>query len=252
MTLDVVYSTYWKDLSWICYSMQLLHKHFRAAFGVHVLAEEDCKQVTDTWGLPRTTYHFTKPWKDGYAFAMYQKAIADTYSQADLVLLMDSDHMLMEPVYLEDLLSHAKPIIRFRDWDEDPNDPALLVGKAQWGPPTARCLGIPLDRDYMVGPPFMFWRDTFAKMRQRVEDVIGLPFHDAVYSDRPYDYKQFLSHPKVFCDYEALGLYAAKFEPERYNLQHHPRGSHWPWRVYWSHGDWTPALRAKLDELLAK
>jgi hypothetical protein len=251
MTLDVVYVTYRKDLAWICYSMQLLHKFFRGAFGVHVMAEEDCKEVTDTWALPRTTYHFTKPWKDGYAFAMYKKTMADQLTEADLIMLMDSDHLLLEPVYLEDLLDHGKPVIRYRNWDDDPNDPFLAVSKDHWAPPTERTLGIPLDRDYMVGPPFVFWRETFVKVRERVQDVTGLPFHDAVYSDKPYVYTNFLNHPKVYCDYEALGLYAAKFQPERYSLLHHERGTHTPFRVYWSHGDWTPALQQKLDNLLA-
>jgi hypothetical protein len=243
--------TYRKDLSWICYSAQLLHKHFRAAFNTVICAEYDCEDVCKTWGLPRTTYHYTQPWPDGYAFCMYQKSMADQYTDSDLIMILDSDHILLEPAHLDDFLDHGKPVIRYRDWDEDPNDTGLLVGKQQWAPPTERVLGIPLDRDYMVGPPFIFWRDTFLKLRERVEDVTGLPFHDAVYSNQHYDYKNFLNHPKVYCDYEALGLFAAKFEADRYSLQHHPRGTPWPFRVYWSHGDWTPTLQAKLDALLA-
>jgi hypothetical protein len=251
MTVDVVYVTYRKDLAWICYSLQLLHKFFRSAFGVHVMAEEDCKEITDTWALPRTTYHFSKPWPDGYAFAMYKKTMADQVSQADLIILMDSDHLLLEPIYLEDLLDHGKPIVRYREWDEDPNDATLAVSRQQWAPPTQRTLGMMLDRDYMVGAPFMFWRDTFSMVRNRIEEVTGLPFHDAVYSDQPYDYRHFLNHPKVYCDYEALGLYAVKFQSDRYSLVHHSRGTHMPFRVYWSHGDWTPSLQTKLDTLLS-
>jgi hypothetical protein len=244
--------TYRKDLSWICYSAQLLHKYFRAAFNTVICAEEDCRDVCSTWGLPRTTYVYTKPWPDGYHFAMYTKATADQYCpDADLIMVLDSDHLLLEAARLEDFMDHGKPILHYRNWDDDPNDPVLLESRNQWGPPTERVLGISLDKDYMVGAPFLFWRDTFAEMRDRVEGVLGLPFQDAVYSDTPYDYHQFLSHPKRFCDYEAMGLFAAKFQSERYALIHHEQGIHYPFRIYWSHGDWTAALRSKLDSLLA-
>jgi hypothetical protein len=249
--LTVFYVTYRKDLCWIVYSAQLLHKHFRAAFDTVICAEEDCRDVCETWGLPRTTYHYTKPWPDGYAFAMYQKTMADQFTDADLICLMDSDHILLEPAYLEDFMDHGKPIIRYRDWDEDPNDPSLIIGQQQWAPPTERVMGSSLDKDYMVGAPFIFWRDTFLGVRNRVEEVTGLPFHDAVYSDRPYVYTNFLNHPKVYCDFESLGLYGAKFQADRYHLVHHPRGLHWPFRTYWSHGDWTPSLQARFDGLLA-
>lgn len=251
MTLSVVYSTYRKDLAWISYSMQLLHKFFRGAFDVIVLAEKDCEDVCSTWGFPRTKYVYTKPWGDGYAFAMYQKATADLHTDADLIALMDSDHILLEPMHFDDLLDKGNPIIRYRFWDEDPRDTSLTVGLQQWGPPTERVLGVKLDKDYMIAPPFLFHRDTFIKMRTRVEQVLGLPFDKAVYSDRHYDFRNFLKHPKVFCDYESLALYAAKFQPGRYSFVHHERGTYWPLRVFWSHGDWNEALRARLDALLA-
>lgn len=251
MTLDFVYVTHLRDLHWACYSLQLLHKNFRGAFGVHVRLEHDCESTIATWELPRTYYHYVIPWKDGYNFQMYMKMMADEYSKADLIALIDSDHMLMEPLYIDDLLDHGRPVIGYRNWDEDPNDSALTVGRGHWGGPIQRTMGIELDREYMVRPPFVYWRDTFAKVRSRVEEVTGRSFRDVLYSETPYNYKNFLAHPKTFCDYEALGVYAAQFEPERYVLKHFERGTHWPLRVFWSHGDWTEALQKKLDELLA-
>lgn len=252
MKLDVFYVTYRKDLSWVCYSAQLLQKHFKADFRIVIIAEPDCEPICKTWGLASTTYHYIEPWPDGYMFAMYTKMIADTYTDADLIMVLDSDHLLLEPAQLTDFMVDGKPVIRYREWNEDPHDYSLIEGYKQWAPPTKRVMGIPLDRDYMRGPPFLFWRDTFASVRERIEDITGLPFHDAVYSDRPYDYRSFLSHPKTNCDYEVLGLYAAKFEPSRYHVVHQPPDEHWPFRVYWSHGDWSQMLQEGLDCLLTK
>jgi hypothetical protein len=251
MNLEVFYVSYRRDLHWLAYSLQLLFKHLRGSYHVTVHLEENCRDVVSEWRVP-VHYIFEKRiWPDGYHWAMSRKALADTYVKGDPIMLLDSDHMLMEPAYVEDFIEDGFPTIRYRDWDEDPNDQSLVVGRAKWGPPTERVLGIPLDRDYMIGPPFVFLRDTFRGMRQRIEEITGLPFADVVRSEVPFDYKRFLDHEMHFCDYEALGLYAAKFQPERYILKHHPRGTHWPFRVYWSWGDWSPGLQAKLDDLLA-
>jgi hypothetical protein len=99
---------------------------------------------------------------------MYQKLTGDQCSQADLIMLLDSDHIFLEPAHLEDFLDHLKPIIRHREWEEDPNDSALVVGKQIWRRPIER---IKLDRVYMIRPAFLFWRDTFpagstARIRQ--------------------------------------------------------------------------------------
>lgn len=251
MKIDCVYTTHRRDLHWCSYSLQLLHKHLRGAFGVKVIANEDCKDVCSQWRLPRTEFIYVRPWPDNYAFKMFLTTSADQYSDAELILLLDSDHILLEPFYIDDLLDHGLPVIRYRNWDEDSNDTDLTVGLKIWGPPTERAMGVTLDREYMIAPPFTFWRDTFAKLRIRVEQVLGLPFEKAVYSDVPYNYKKFMEHPKVFADYEALGLYAAKFQPGRYKLIHHERGTYWPFRVFWSWGDWTPNLQARFDALLA-
>src|SRR5215475_10252525 len=247
--LDVVYVTYRKDLQWICYSVQLLHKFFKADFHTIIIGEPDCEEVFKTWGLVATSYRYVKPWPDGYMFAMYQKMIADLYSDAEMIMLLDSDHILLESVGLERFTFEGLPIVRYKFWDEDKTDFSLIEGKKQWKPPTERLLGVELDKDYMRGPPFLFWRDTFAKTRLRIEEVTAKPFMEAVYSDTPYDYRRFLTHPKTNCDYESLGLYCAKFQPGRYVFVH-DKGERWPFRVFWSHGHWGYQLQMKLDNLL--
>jgi len=251
MKIDACYCTYKKDLMWACYSLQLLRKHLQGEFGIVVVAEEDCKDTIDQWGIPGVTYQYVKPWIDGYHHAMYQKLNMDTRSEADLLMLLDSDHLLMRPTSIESTLENGKPLVFYRNWDDYPDQPDMRIAREQWGPPTERCLGIPLDHDYMCGPPFNFWRDTFAATRARIEKVTGQPLYDVCYSDLPYDYRNFLNHPKRFCDYEALGLYSVKFEPERYALKHLPRDNDNPFRVYWSHGDWSASLQRKLDDLLS-
>lgn len=247
MKIDVVYTTYRNDLAWICYSIQFLQKHLKGKYGIVVRANADCNDVIGTWGFKNVRYHYVIPWPDSYNYHMYLKTTSDEYSEADVLMLLDSDHFLLKPANLEDFFDDGKPVIRYRNWDDDPDNPGYKI----WAPPTERTMGMPLDKDYMVAPPFIFRRDTFGKVRDRVKEVTGVPFKDAIYSDTPYSRENFLAHPMKFCDYEALGLYAATFQPESYVLRHWESDEPSLFRVYWSHGDWSPTLRAQLDSLLA-
>lgn len=249
MKIDCVYCTYRKDLPWINYSLRLLRWHLEGSYGIVVRAEADCEDLVKQWKLPgRWTYY--QPWPDGYAFSMYQKEISDQHSDADLLMLWDSDHMLLERTDFSCFLENGKPIIRYREWDDDLNDNLLATAKRIWSPPVERLLGRPLDRDYMWAPPFVFHRSTFVACRNRIEEVTGLPFYDAVYSGVPYSHQNFLQHRMVNCDYEVLGCFAANFESDRYVLKHYEPNKPWPVRVYWSHGGLSREIKAELDALL--
>jgi hypothetical protein len=120
MNLDVVYVSYRKDLAWLCYSIQLLQKHLSGTYRIVVRLEPDCKEIVDHWGFTNVTYIYANPWPDGYHFAMFEKLCADNYTDTELIMLLDSDHLLLEPVPLENFFWENKPVIRYREWDEDP------------------------------------------------------------------------------------------------------------------------------------
>jgi hypothetical protein len=82
----------------------------------------DCKEIVDHWGFTNVTYIYAKPWPDGYHFAMFEKLCADNYTDTELIMLLDSDHLLLEPVPIENFFWENKPVIRYREWDEDPSD----------------------------------------------------------------------------------------------------------------------------------
>ena len=120
-----------------------------------------------------------------------------------------------------------------------------------WRASTSRVMGMDLDKDYMVQAPFIFWRDTFCVTRQRIVSVTQKGFYDAVYSDVPFHAGNFLNHPVTFADYEALNLCAVKLQGDRYFLRANTeRPLSWPWRLYWSHGDWWPEVEAFLTSKL--
>jgi hypothetical protein len=236
---DIVIVSHRKDLTWLYLNLRLLLKNWQTPGDIIVRLEEDCRGDIANWNLgPRVLYRYVRPWADGYTFQMYQKMISDDYSPADILVLCDSDLMLLGPSSLETLMHDGKPIIEYCHWSQ--GDP---VAERMWRGPTSRVMGVDLDRDYMVQAPFVFWRDTFSKTRQRIVDISGQGFYEAVYSDVPFRAANFLNHPVKFADYEALNLYAVKFQGDRYFLRsNNERPLNWPWRLYWSHGDWSPEV----------
>jgi hypothetical protein len=109
-----------------------------------------------------------------------------------------------------------------------------------------------LPCDYMVTRPWIFWRSTYAGARSLIENHKNLPFDQAVYSEVPFDWRNYPNHPFKFCDLEALGYYAANHETGRYwvvDYRDHMLGDD-RFIDMWSHTPWTPALQKRLDEQL--
>jgi hypothetical protein len=245
---DIVIVSHKKDLCWLEYCLRLLRKNWREYSRIIVRVEEDCREIVEKWAMPGVEFYYVVPWPDGYAFQMYQKMISDDYTDADLLMLVDSDLMLVEPFDLGTLLESGLPVIYYLEWCEQKNGVAEKV----WRRPTSQLMGLDLDRDYMVSPPFLYWRETLQRTRRRIVQQMGMSFFDAVYSDHPFDFKRFMDHPHKFADFEALGLCASNFQLDRYRLKHlSKRPEPYPFRLYWSHGDWNLKVKNQLENLLA-
>jgi hypothetical protein len=247
MRCDIVIVSHKRDLHWLSYCLQFLQKNWREPNSkIIVRLEEDCREIVKDWRVP-VTYRYVKKWPDGYTFQMYQKMISDDYSDADLLMLMDSDLMLLKPTKLSDLLQDGKPVIEYVDWEDD----SVKVAEQVWRGCTSQAMGIDLDRDYMIRTPSIYWRDTFSRVRQRIVRTTGKGFYESIYSDVPFTAENFMVHPMKIADFEALNLYAVKFQPEKYVLiRRDERQGEWPFHLYWSHGDWSPKVHELLEQTL--
>lgn len=247
MTCDIVIVSCKRDLTWLYLNLRLLLKYWQTPGNVVVRLDEDCRSDVANWNLgPRVIYRYVRPWPDTYTFQMYVKMTSDDYSPADILVLCDSDLMLLGPSSVEMLMHQEKPVIEFCDWAFGDR-----VAERKWRECTSRIMGTDLFADLMVQAPFIFHRDTFSKTRQRIIETTGTSFFDAMYSDVAFHPSRFLDHPMKCADYECLNLYAVKFQPERYFLRPNTdRPANWPWRLYWSHGDWSPEVEAFLTSKL--
>lgn len=238
--------SYKPDLHWLSYSLRFLRRNFKElGTPIVVRLEPDCREIVETWTVPNVQYIYVEPWPDGYQFQMYQKLIADTHTDAELIILVDSDLMLFRPVFLDDIVIDGKIPIDYLPWPESPE------AERVWRKPTSRLMGLDLGADLMAGAPFPFWRETFGKVRSHIETINRMSFGEALYSTTPFTTAGFHRHPFRWSDYEAMNLYASTFERDRYFLRHRrEQPAPWPWRLYWSRGDWSAELQAEFERRL--
>jgi hypothetical protein len=250
MKVAIAIVSYRADLHWLSYCLRFLRKNWKEpGTEFYVRLEHDCRGVPETWAVPGVHYIYVDPWPDGYARQMYLKLTwdLDLPAETDLVVMVDSDLMLMRPCFLDDLLTDGKPVIDWLPWIES------WDAERAWRACTTMAMGLDLDRDYMVSAPFPLWVSTVRATRAHIEKVKGCALEKWMYSDVIFKTENFLKHPMKLADYEAMNLYAATFEPERYVLRncHARQPFPWPWRLYWSRGDWTAELQAEFERRLA-
>jgi hypothetical protein len=247
MKADIVMVSHRPDLPWLLCSLALILKYWTPKPRIVVRLDEDCRPTVESWTLdPAVEVYYVKPWGDGYTFQMYQKMTADDFTDAELIVLWDSDVMLTGPANLGWIFWDGKPIIEYQEWSE-----AATNSEKIWRGPTSLMMGMDLDREYMCGVPFIYWRETFSKTRLQIARTHRRSFFDCLYSTTPFSAETFMTHPMKLADFEALGLCAAKLEPNRYIFRHNrdrPKG--WPFKLYWSHGGLTGEIKTELDSLL--
>jgi hypothetical protein len=252
VSVDIFIKSYRANLHWLSYCLQFLEKNWREKSRFIVLLDPDCAEVVKDWGVKNVDYLFTPPWPDGYMHALYCKMTADRMSDAELILLLDSDTLLLEPCGLGDITDNGRPLIEYLHWDRPDDDAGRKLAHRLWTRVTRESMAIELEVDYMVTHAWLFHRSTFVGARNIITEHKGARnFEHAVYSAHPYDWTQYEFHPFTFCDLEALYLYGAKFEPDRYSIGELDYGKYRrPFHDFWSHTPFTPELQAKLDGLL--
>lgn len=247
MRCDIFIKGCREQLNWLSYCLQFIEKNWQHKDSqIIVMLDRDCTKTVAQWGIT-ASYLFVDPWPDGYMHALWCKATADRYTDAELILLMDSDHLMIASCGLPELMKEGKPVIEFFRWEHESREVARRI----WPRVVKESTGQDLPVDYMVKPDWLFWRSTFAGARTLVENHSGKTFDSEVYSAASYDWTQYEFHPFTFCDLENLALYGAQFESEKYFLwdtEKIPRP--YPIMDYWSH---TPfeSVRPELDRLLS-
>jgi len=245
-----------KDLPWLAYAVRSFEKNWRSPWTETrwtIVLDNDCRGLAAVHDITRSGHIevlYTEPWPDRYAHAMAIKACADRILGTELVFLFDSDMMLVRPTTLEDLLVEVKPRLQYARWDSAYDSETRGVARQVWGQASIRSTGIPLTRDWLASPVWLFWGSTLAGARYLVEKEHRLPFWAAVYSSTIYHPSRFLEHPHTFCDIENIGLYGSLAEADRYVIEEFDPNQPLPIVQHWSYSDFG-SVEKTLQKILS-
>jgi hypothetical protein len=224
---DILIRTYPGDFCWLWHCLDQIRRHARGFRRVHIVVPEG-----DSGPLRHLTeeiIHECPRYHDDYIGQQITKMLADTFTDADLIMHMDSDVMLTRETSPEDFLEDGR-VVLFHEPYEKTGSP--------WQPVVAEILGWTPEHEFMRRHPFMYPSWLYGETRRLIEQIHGTPFDEYVIS-RPH---------RSFSEFNVLGAVAWKYFHDRF-VWSLPEQGQVHARQFWSWGG-IDAARAELEETL--
>lgn len=195
MNIDIVIRTYSKDLKWLDYALRSIQKHVTGYRSI-VVAIPNAEPLRH---LTAEKVVEVEDLKDGYLGQQYTKMKAYEYTDADIIIFWDSDVIACEPVDVSEWVKDGKPIIY---------KTLFSLTQTPWKPITEKALGFPVEYEYMRRLPLAYHASTIKACVRHIEDEHGLTL------------KEYLNRQPnaAFSEFNIIGAYAEKFEPENYHF----------------------------------
>jgi FkbM family methyltransferase len=218
ITCDIFIKTYTKDAEWLDYCRRSIARFGTGFHNVVIIGDQ--KEYCD----------------DGYLSQQIYKVYADTFTDADWILHMDSDAMFTRPVSPETYLIDGKP-----RWMITPNSD--LEKSLPWFEVIREFMGENAEFEFMRRFPFLFPRWFYPQFRQFILTQHGVDAETYI-KNRPN---------RSFSEFNCMGAFAYKFLRDKF---------HWidtskdPWPELtvdqlWSHGGLTEENKARREKILS-
>lgn len=232
MITDIFIRSYHRDFPWLSYALKSIQK-FATGFRQVVIV------IPDTDDLPNLTVERVIKEKDvmpGYMQQQSTKMHADTFSDADAFLFLDSDCVFTEPVTPETFMTEGRP-----NWLHTPFDKVGEDARRAWYEVMKKCIGEDPPSEMMRRHPQLIPRWALQEFRGFVAGKHGVSLEHYIKS-QPIG---------QFSEYNCAGHYL---------WLHHHEKIHWinteEWlppavlKQWWSHGGITPEIREELERIL--
>ena len=189
MKTDIFLRSYKGDFRWLQFALASLAQRARGFGDVLVCVPKGDEPELAT--LTRERIVTCPRYHDDYIGQQVTKMMADTYTDAAMILHWDSDVVLLKDLTPQDLMSsEGKPVLYY--------DPYSEVKGSPWRPVVKEVLGWDPEHEFMRRHPFMYPRWLYAEVRRHIEHRHGKPLEDYALS-RPH---------RSFSEFNILGAYA--------------------------------------------
>lgn len=163
----------------------------------------------------------------GYRMQMVVKLSWMDYSDADAVVITDSDTIFIRPFGPEDMLAGSKPVWYYGEWS---------VGVV-WRSGSELAVGASMPYCCMREHPFIFTREATLGFAKYIYARFDCSIHDLFFCNKIIG---------MMCEFEILGGYLCHISNHGYEVvPHKPLGIV---RQYWTWGGVTDEVKANISE----
>jgi Family of unknown function (DUF6492) len=237
VTVDVVVRSYYRDLQWLRYCLRSIDRFCSEFRRTVVVVPESCRERIQRSPLEQVEMVFCPNYPDDYLGQQVTKLYADTMTDADFILHIDSDCTFHRPVKPADFFSDGRPELMITPVE------AFHVGPP-WQRQTERAVGFPVKYDYMRRHPHVYPRWLYEELRAHIRSVHGRELADYVLDQGPLGFSEF----------NALGALAHRDHPDAFSWGEWllPDYDERFCRIHWSWGGLTAEIRNELEAILTK
>lgn len=194
-TIDIFYKSYAKDFKLLQYSLQSLKKNVTGYSNVVILIPIRDKHLFDTRDLPERTFiHYVPDEGNGYLRQQVYKLQAYKYCQSHFILFSDSDCIFDHQIDLQTFIADDKPEILHTDYSQVPDG-------VIWKKPTEDFIKEPVQFEFMRRNCLVYHRSTLENITQYEPNL-----------------EHIVMSSKKFSEFNVMGVYAFKFEKDKYNF----------------------------------
>ena len=235
MHTDIVIRSWYRDFSWLASCLQGIHKFAHGFRDVVIVVPEGSRPYLERSVLKAWPVAVCPQVRDDYLGQQVTKLYADTYTDADYIVHLDSDCVLRRPCQPSDLLLNGRPEILLTPCSQ-------FARRAPWQRVTERFLQRPVHFDYMRRQPLVYPRWLYESLRAEATHLHGRELRDYILAQPPM----------AFSEFNALGAFAHAAHPQAFawtetaSVAFDERFC----RIFWSWGDDKVAAQAEITAIL--
>lgn len=237
MKTSIFLKTYRNDLVWLPYLFRSIDKYLTGFERMVIITDNDSEKraVENMKELPKSLQvavaSCNKPHDfAGYVWQQFVKLKAFDYIHDDIIVFVDSDCVFKRPINPNDIMVEGKPLVLKTAYSE-------IGHTVPWQPITEQACGFKVDWEYMRRLPFVFRRDSLINAVNYKPDL--------------FQYIKDRSDSRAFSEFNYIGAYVEKFEPEKYHF--HDTAFGVPDAIVhqgWSWGGLTDSVKKEIENLI--
>ena len=228
----IVVKSYPKDYPWLAYCLRSIQK-FCTGFSeviVMIPREHPLPLTKETVVLMDAA--------ESYLSQQVAKLNADLHTEADYIVLMDSDCIFTRKVTPDYFFYHGRPA-----WTVTPFSECSDTERKAWLHVMVKCVQKMPEHEFMRRNCIIVPRWIFPLFRKFIQDTHGMTMEQYVMSQPGHEFSEF----------NCLGFYAwlnhrDEFHWHDTSIDGIPK---WPFQQRWSWGGLTPAIREEMEKVLA-